>query len=397
MPMNHSTRWIAALAIVAVPFPASADGLGGLSVVAFLTFILIAPLALLGIALAFVLRATKKTRAALIVARINVAVCVPLLMFARGVKGRSVFDAFNPWWTSDDAVVVTICLVLIVGNLFFFVRRLGGRLAVVAGLLVYLAIQFVGTAGRSIYYERDPLVGEVTSVRLLDPHHAESQGRIFRYDAEVPCCRTYDRAVVERQPDGSWRIVWARPNKDPREVPRRQYRQGSKWVYRFPYQPSHVADIVINGAVRLDEDWEAADDMLLGVVRTNAATDWVERLIAHGADPNFVSENEDTPLMIAISRYYGYDLAITLVRAGADLDLRFENGDTMLHRSSRELTDSAYDVVARLLKLGADPTITNDRGDTPEDAAERSMSVKLPNSSERLVGERVVELLRSSD
>jgi hypothetical protein len=397
MPMNHSVRWIAALAIVAVPFPACADGLGGLSAVAFLMFILTAPFALSGIVLAFVLRATKKTRAARIVAGINATVCVILLIFARGVQGRSVFDAFNPWWTSDDAVVVTICLVLIVGNLFYFVRALGGRLAIIAGLLVYLAIQFVGTAGRSIYYEHDPLAGKVTSVRLLDPHHAELQGRVFRYDAEVPCCYTYDRAVVERQTDGSWRIVQARRNNDPREVPRRRIRHESGWEYRFPYQPSHVADVVVTDAVQLDEHWEAADDMLLGVLRINATADWVEHVIKHGADPNFISENEETPLMIAISRYYGYNLAVTLVRSGADPDLRFENGDTMLHRSARELTDASYDVVARLIKLGADPTITNDRGRTPLRTAERSLSTTLPNSSEHRVGERVVELLRSSD
>jgi len=397
MPVNRSTPWIAALAIAAVPFPACADGLGGLSAVAFLMFIFTAPFALLGILLALVLRATGKTRAARNVAGLNVAVCAILLIFARGVQGRSVFDAFNPWWTSDDAVVVSICLVLIIGNLFYFVRALRGRLAIALGLLIYLGIQFVGTAGRSIYYEHEPLSGGITSVQLLDPHHAESQGRVFRYDAEIRCCRTFDRAVVEQQSDGSWRVVWARPNKDPRKKPRRQNQQGSNWEYRFPFQPSHVAAIVITDAVQLDDNWEAPDDMLLGVVRTNATADWIEYVIEHGADPNVISENEDTPLMIAISRYYGYDLAVTLIRAGADPDLRFENGDTMLHRSVRELTDASYDIVERLLKLGADPTITNDRGRTPLRTAERSLSTTLPNSPEHRVGTRVVELLRASD
>ena len=395
--MTRSTRRITALAIAATPLSACADGLGGLSAIGFLFFVfIIAPFAMSSIVLAFLLRAFKKTRAALIIGYINVAACLLLLLFARGIQGRGAFDAFNPWWATDDAVVVSICLALIVGNLFFFVRSLAGRLAIVTSLLVYLAVQFVGTAGRSVYYEHDPLAGDVTSVRLLDPHHAESQGRVFRYDTEVLCCQTYDRAVVESQSDGFWRVVWARPNEDPREVSRRQYRHGSKWEYRYPYQPSHVADVLIGSAVRLDEDWEAADDMLLDIVRTNAAKDWIERVITRGADPNFIGENEETPLLIAISRYYGYEQAAVLVRGGADPDLRVGGGDTMLHRAARELTDSSDDVATRLLKLGADPTISNHRGRTPLRVAELSLARTLSNSPERRVGERMVELLRSA-
>lgn len=393
---SHWARWGAALAAIISPLPAVADGLGGLAVVALLMFILVAPLALLGIVFAFVLRAFDKTRAARVVGRINVVICVFLLIFARNIQGRNVFDAFNPWWGTDDAIVVSICLLLIVGNLMFFVRASAGRRAIVAGLLVYIAIQFVGTAGWSVYYEHDPLMGDVTSVRLLDSHHAEAGGKVFRYAAEVTCCVVYDRAVIEPQSGGSWNVVWARPNRDTRTVPRRQSRKGSNWEYRFPFQPSHVADTLIEGATRLDEDWEAADDMLLDVVRARVADDWIERVTRHGADPNFIAGNGDTPLMIAVSRYYGHDEAVALVRAGADPDLRVSGGDTMLHRAARELTDSSDDIAERLLRLGADPMITNDRGKTPLEEAELSIDRTLLNSPERRIGERLVELLRSA-
>jgi len=362
MSINHPTGRIAALAIATVPLPAAADGLGGLGAVSFLMFIFLAPFALLGIVLAFVLRAAQKTRAATILGRINVAVCLLLLLFARGVQGRSLVDAFNPWWNTDDAVIVTICLALVVGNLFFVIRTLAGRRIIVAGLFVFLAIQLVGTAGYSINYEYDSLVGDVTSVRTLDLHHAESQGRVYRYEAEVDCCHTIDQAVIERESGDSWRIVWARPNKDPRETARRQYGKTTKWEFRFPFQPSHVARVLVEGATLLDEDWEAADDMLLEVARARATEDWIEQVVSRGADPN----------------------------------LRLSGGDTMLHRAVRKLTDTSDDRVVRLLRIGVDPTIMNDRGETAVQTAEFSLRQVFANSQKRREAQLIVDRLNTA-
>lgn len=143
--MTPGLRCKAVLALAAVGCcnSAQADGLGGLSGLAFIIFMPLSLLTLLMVGIAFLLRYAKKTRGAKILGVINAVFGLLLVLFGIDILGRPFFEALNPWLTPDTAVIASLCLAIITANLLFFVRESGGRRIVCIVLAAFLAIQLV--------------------------------------------------------------------------------------------------------------------------------------------------------------------------------------------------------------------------------------------------------------
>lgn len=84
-------------------------------------------------------------------------------------------------------------------------------------------------------------------------------------------------------------------------------------------------------------------------------------LVEKGANPNFVY-NGETPLSLATELEYPDDVIKELVKAGANINRKDEDGNTLLHEA---VINQDRQRVELLLRSGANPNIINDDGDTP--------------------------------
>lgn len=85
-------------------------------------------------------------------------------------------------------------------------------------------------------------------------------------------------------------------------------------------------------------------------------------LLAAGADVNARTTSNTTPLMASVcSPYSDSKMSLTLIRAGADVNIVSSDGETALSCAT------AHDVMKELLKRGANPNIQSTRfsGETP--------------------------------
>lgn len=85
-------------------------------------------------------------------------------------------------------------------------------------------------------------------------------------------------------------------------------------------------------------------------------------LTGAGADPNLRSDEGRTPLHDAVAANSGPDVIVALLEAGADVNARAEAGRTPLHEAAKY---AAPDVVAVLLDRGADVNARSEDGATP--------------------------------
>jgi ankyrin repeat protein len=102
----------------------------------------------------------------------------------------------------------------------------------------------------------------------------------------------------------------------------------------------------------------AVNDFGLSVLHhailTERSEDVVEALLRHGATPNSVYENGDTPLIDAV-RQGNVDVVELLLDHGADLAARDRNGQTALDIAS----DLGLDSIARVLQQHEEKTTTS--------------------------------------
>lgn len=362
MPLVRPVNSAIAAGLLSIAPVASASGLGGLSALNLLLFLLLSvvPLALIGAA--FVLRTLEKRRATHIATFASVLLAVLFVRWGTSAIGRPLLESLNPWWSGDAAIVTGICLALILGNVLLYVRRRWQAVIAVLAVPVFLALQFVGTPGRSLHYDHDPLNGDITPVSTRDRHHIAWNGRILYSATANICCVDYHAATVEPVGDGVFRVTVSRRNEDPRLSSVHSHREGSRWRYRYPFQPSHVAEVLSDDAVLYDEDWRADAGMLIDVVRTGVRREWLAELAARGADPNHIDANGDTPLVITALRR-GANLR-GLVEVGADPNLALPGGDRVLHRLARD-QPTLWTVARDLIEFGAEPSVYDDAGATP--------------------------------
>jgi ankyrin repeat protein len=115
----------------------------------------------------------------------------------------------------------------------------------------------------------------------------------------------------------------------------------------------------------------------LSIAAFTGKTAYVQRLVEAGAEVNFYGW---PPLTYA--SFNGHvDIADYLLKRGAELNAKTENGSTALFVAAR---NGHIEVIKLLLKNKADPTIANESGDTAVDAALKGGNTEI------------VDLLRSA-
>jgi ankyrin repeat protein len=88
----------------------------------------------------------------------------------------------------------------------------------------------------------------------------------------------------------------------------------------------------------------------------------VDVLVRAGADVNAKADGDVTPLMLSVDMGFGDpEIALRLIRAGADVQAADTNGDTALIIAT---TESSLDVVKALLEKGANPNAKGLHGET---------------------------------
>jgi ankyrin repeat protein len=89
----------------------------------------------------------------------------------------------------------------------------------------------------------------------------------------------------------------------------------------------------------------------------------VRLLIQHGADVNATTFGNVTPLMLSVDMAFGDpDIAMELLRAGANVKVQDTNGDSALLIAT---TESSYQVMEAMLDKGANPNAQGLGGQTP--------------------------------
>ncbi len=105
--------------------------------------------------------------------------------------------------------------------------------------------------------------------------------------------------------------------------------------------------------------------------------DFIQYLLAHGADPTLYTAAGETPIMIAVEGRGGEDQVIAVLRllkeAGTDVNalqkimyITRDHGGTALHAATRK---GSKKVMAELVRLGADPDVKDQDGLTALDYA----------------------------
>jgi ankyrin repeat protein len=138
------------------------------------------------------------------------------------------------------------------------------------------------------------------------------------------------------------------------------------WVAARHRKPDAVRRLVKLG-VDPNEGGTNADPPLLVatfVGRTSECELIVKQLIAAGADVNAVSQQYDETALHYAVRNKNHDVALLLVHAGADVNLKSSMGNTPLQFA---VVNGDPDTAGLLLKSGADPELRNDVGFRPID------------------------------
>ena len=107
-----------------------------------------------------------------------------------------------------------------------------------------------------------------------------------------------------------------------------------------PAAPSRIATIIasiivilgVTGMLAACDGSSELDQQLVDAVRRNQVGE-IERLIAEGADVNYLDDDGETVLHEA--SFNGHESVVqTLVAAGADVNIRANDGETALHAAS---------------------------------------------------------------
>ena len=129
-----------------------------------------------------------------------------------------------------------------------------------------------------------------------------------------------------------------------------------------------IADILIEKGAKIEDHLDNNDIYYLlsgGNYRNKSATATVIWLLGKGADVN-VKVRGDTPLHNAT--FHGrLEIVQKLIKAGADVNLRNNQGDTPLYRAAldKAADNNRLEIIQELIKAGADVNLRNNEGDTP--------------------------------
>lgn len=114
-----------------------------------------------------------------------------------------------------------------------------------------------------------------------------------------------------------------------------------------------------------------SESLFLAVVGNQA--DLIDLILDAGADIDARNTRHKTPLMVAAS-YSHTESVKTLIRRGAKVNLKDENGNTALMHAVFSLMHAVFsgspDLVLVLLQAGANPNIKNSYGESAMDAVQ---------------------------
>jgi len=129
--------------------------------------------------------------------------------------------------------------------------------------------------------------------------------------------------------------------------------------------PTDMAELLIDRGADLNVSSKTAGTPLhLAVGRVQKRM--VKLLIAKGADVNAKGGEEvkgGTPLHAAVLHPYGADVAVSLIRNGADVNARDNDGATLLHLATQQPFRKPH--IKLLLDYGADVNAKDNEGRTP--------------------------------
>ena len=365
-PMQR--RQIARLAwlTIGVSSPALADGLGGLSGLNFILFVLssIIPLSMMSKVFFATITGDKRRQAQ---AGVSLVLGVIWVIWGLISVGVQVSAALNPWLTGDTAATALICIALVVGNLMNFCTTWTSRGYLVGAAIAFIALQWTMAPGNVFYYDHDPIDVETESVRVLNENYVEWNERLIYSDAEIPYrFRSGEtepiQAIVERDEVDRYSIVASELNRDPRFDSQSSHRARTKTGFWFPIQPSHRLATLVYAGQLMPADWQAESDLLISAVRHRASDYWIRLLVEHGADVNYVDDKK-SPLSIAVGR--GDPVTVRLLGdLGADPNVELDRGNRLMHLAAREADYRDAWFLEILMEYGADPSIRNDYGQT---------------------------------
>ena len=232
------------------------------------------------------------------------------------------------------------------------------RLINLAVCLTVLTVQALVTPSATITYPWDPLDDQnVDTLVALDPKHVTWGDRWFQTSGNRVRIKSPEPAVLQEEPRPALLVKRATNGSSANDP------QDPGWGWHNPFTPSHRLVSVAEEISELPKEWRATDEQLAYAVRVGRRLDWIEELLARGADPDALTKEGLSVVHFAIARS-SYAVAEILLAHGADINLPDANGDSIAHHLARhegiETTKMRF-----LLRYYANFSLPNARGKTP--------------------------------
>lgn len=136
--------------------------------------------------------------------------------------------------------------------------------------------------------------------------------------------------------------------------------------------------LIDRGATPNATDEDGISPFLQSLTKRRGSPEMARYMLEHGADPHYVPPETPFTLLHALAMQGLPDLVPDIVKAGVDVDARFEeNGNTPLHFAAEE---GNLDAFKALLAAGANPSLKNKDSKTALDLVSKSKRQQFATS-----------------